>query len=126
MTLIHQRGSSTAEFAVLLPVVAALLALVLGAGVCGSTQVRLEQAARAAARELARGESAAEAIDTGRRLAGEKTNVRVGTSGPYRSVEVSRRITLSWFSDRELLVLTAYAEARTEEGAHGPAGHRDP
>lgn len=123
MIVNHQRGSSTAEFAVLLPVVAAFLALVLGVGVCGSTQVRVEQAARAAARELARGEPAAHAVDTGHRLAGEGASVRIGSAGRYRKVEVTRTITLPWLSDREFLVLSAQAQARTEAGPGGPVGH---
>ena len=126
MSLHHQRGSSTAEFAVLLPVVAAFLAVVLGAGVCGSTQMRLEQAARAAARELARGEPAAHAVETGQRLAGEGAAVRVGPAGRYRSVEVTRTMTLPWFSDRELFVLSAQAQARTEGGPNLPAGTNGP
>lgn len=122
MSLMTQRGSSTAEFAVLLPTVAAFLALALGAGICGTTQVRLEQAARATAREIARGEPTASAIDTGRRLAGEAATIRIGSSGPYRRVEVSARYALPWFGEPELLVLTARAEALPEEAPGGVGG----
>lgn len=119
-----QRGSSTAEFAVLLPAVAALLALVLGAGACGMIQVRLEQAARATAREIARGEPTASAVHAGQRLAGEQARFRVGATGPYRRVEVTMPITLPWFGGPEVLVLSARAETRPEEaGARGTDRH---
>ncbi|WP_372697167.1 TadE family type IV pilus minor pilin [Arthrobacter sp. JSM 101049] len=121
-----QGGSSTAEFAVLLPAVAALMALVLGAGVCGMTQVRLEQAARATAREIARGEPTASAVQAGQRLAGEDARFRVGAAGTYRRVEVSIPITLPWFGGPELLVLTARAEARPEDAGTGRTGGHAP
>lgn len=121
-----QGGSSTAEFAVLLPAVAALLALVLGAGACGMTQVRLEQAARAMARDLARGEPASSAIQTGQRAAGEAARFRTGAEGPYRTVEVSIPITLPWFGGPEVLVLTARAEARSEESGTGGTDRHAP
>ncbi|MBM6620062.1 pilus assembly protein [Micrococcaceae bacterium RIT802] len=122
MPFTTQRGSSTAEFAVLLPAVAAFLALALGVGICGTTQVRLEQAARATAREIARGESAAAALETGHRLAGDAARIRIGTAGPYRRVEVSARFTLPWFGGPELMVLSARAEAKPEEGSGRPGG----
>lgn len=51
------RGSSTAEFAVVLPAVIFVLALVLGAAATGMVQLRLEEGARLGARAAARGES---------------------------------------------------------------------
>lgn len=115
MSFTTQRGSSTAEFAVLLPAVAALLSLALGVGICGTTQVRLEQAARATAREIARGEPPAAALETGHRLAGDTAHISIGAAGPYQRVEVSTRFTLPWFGGAELLVLSARAEAKPEE-----------
>ncbi|WP_417219979.1 TadE family type IV pilus minor pilin [Arthrobacter sp.] len=117
-----EHGSSTAEFAVLLPAVAALLAVALGAGVCGTTQVRLEQAARATARELARGETTASALETGHRLAGETASIKIGSAGPYRRVEVSTQFALPWFGGPELLKLSARAEAKPEGPGGGVAG----
>lgn len=51
-----QRGSTTAEFAVALPAVVFILALVLGAAATGIIQLRLEEGARLGARAAARGE----------------------------------------------------------------------
>lgn len=52
-----ERGSATAEFAIALPAVALVLALVLGAVSITGAQVRAQDAAADAARALARGDS---------------------------------------------------------------------
>ncbi len=65
------RGSVTAEYAVLLPGAAVVLAGALLAGAATLQQIRLEEAAAATVRELARGESDARAVDTARRVAGD-------------------------------------------------------
>ncbi|WP_434058797.1 TadE family type IV pilus minor pilin, partial [Escherichia coli] len=49
----------TAEFAIALPAVVALLALLLTGAAAGVTQLRIEEGARAGARALARGEDPA-------------------------------------------------------------------
>ncbi len=54
-----EHGAVTAEFAVVLPGVTLVLALCLGAVATGAAQVRLEDAARAAARAAARGDAEA-------------------------------------------------------------------
>ena len=56
----EELGAVTAEFAVALPAVTAVLALCLGAASTGVAQVKLEESARAAARAAARGDSEAE------------------------------------------------------------------
>ena len=53
------RGSVTAEFAVALPAVIVLLGVLLSAGTAAVCQIRTEEAARAAARTIARGEGPA-------------------------------------------------------------------
>ncbi|PZU48716.1 MAG: TadE family protein [Microbacterium sp.] len=53
------RGSATAEFAVVVPAVVVLLALTVGSLAAAGQQVRLEQAAAQAARLAAREESTA-------------------------------------------------------------------
>ena len=53
-----ERGSSTAEFAVMLPALVFILALVLGAAATGIVQLKLEEGARLGARAAARGETA--------------------------------------------------------------------
>jgi len=86
------RGSATAEFAVVLPAVTALLALLLlGAG-AGMLQLRLEEGARAGARAMACGESTAQAVETATRLAGGNTSVVVDLAGGYVTVTVAGRV----------------------------------
>lgn len=83
------QGSVTAEFAVVLPAVTALLALLLlGAG-AGLLQLRLEEGARAGARALARGESTAQAADIARNLSGRGSAVSVDLAGGYATVTVT-------------------------------------
>lgn len=54
----NERGSNTAEFAVILPALVFVLALVLGAAATGIVQLKLEEGARLGARAAARGETA--------------------------------------------------------------------
>lgn len=66
----RDRGSVTAEFAVLLPVVALLLGVVVALAACASAQLRCADAARVAARVAAIGESDAAVASAARRVAG--------------------------------------------------------
>lgn len=118
------RGAVTAEFAVALPAVVLLLALLLAGSAAGVTQMRLEEAARAAARALARGEdpSAVDAIV--RRLAGSAAAPAVTSDGEWFSVTVSGKVPgavgslLPW-------TLSARAWARNESSGP-PAAARVP
>lgn len=56
-----ERGSATAEFAVVVPAVVLLIALTVGGLSAAGRQVRLEQGAAQAARLVARGEDAGRA-----------------------------------------------------------------
>jgi len=114
------RGSVTAEFAVVLPAVTALLALLLlGAG-AGILQLRLEEGARAGARSLARGESAAQAQDIARRVTGGVGTVTVDLDGGYATVTFTGRMSgplaamMPWQQ-------TARASARLESNASASA-----
>ncbi|MFJ3958339.1 TadE family type IV pilus minor pilin [Arthrobacter sp. NPDC090010] len=71
----------TAEFAVVLPVVVMLLSLVMGAVAAGTQQLRLEEAARAASRALARGDAPEAARAMAKRLAGEGASVQITDDG---------------------------------------------
>ncbi|MCB5274603.1 hypothetical protein BJG92_02140 [Arthrobacter sp. SO5] len=82
----------TAEFAVALPAVLLLLALLLAGSAAGVTQLRLEEAARAGARALARGEDAAAVGAIVRRLAGDSAASAVAFDGDWLSVTVSGRV----------------------------------
>ncbi|HEX9088564.1 MAG TPA: TadE family type IV pilus minor pilin [Arthrobacter sp.] len=82
----------TAEFAVALPAVLLLLALLLAGSAAGVTQLRLEEAARAGARALARGEDAGAVELIVRRLAGDSAASAVASDGEWLTVTVSGRV----------------------------------
>ncbi|WP_181034016.1 TadE family type IV pilus minor pilin [Arthrobacter sp. GMC3] len=86
------RGSITAEFAVVLPAVTVLLALLLLGVSAGMLQLRLEEGARAGARAMARGESMSQAVETASRLTGSNTSIVVDLSGSYATVTVIGRV----------------------------------
>jgi hypothetical protein len=87
-----QQGSVTAEVAVVLPVLVFLLALLIGTAHVGATQLRLEEAARAGARELMRGESSESVQETVQRLAGTATSARIVSGAGWTTVEVRARV----------------------------------
>lgn len=86
------RGAVTAEFAVALPAVLLLLALLLAGSAAGITQLRLEEAARAGARALARGEDAGAVQGIVRQLAGASASSSIVAEGEWLSVTVSGRV----------------------------------
>jgi hypothetical protein len=86
------RGAVTAEFAVALPAVLLLLALLLAGSAAGITQLRLEEAARAGARALARGEDAGAVDGIVRQLAGTSASSSIVADGEWLSVTVSGRV----------------------------------
>ncbi|MHA7169678.1 TadE family type IV pilus minor pilin [Arthrobacter bambusae] len=85
-------GAVTAEFAVALPSVLLLLALLLAGSAAGLTQLRLEEAARAGARALARGDSHATVNGIVRMLAGDAASTVVAEDGEWINVTVSDRV----------------------------------
>ncbi|TDK25468.1 pilus assembly protein TadE [Arthrobacter crusticola] len=87
-----ERGSVTAELAVALPALVLLLGVILGAATVGVTQLRLEEAARAGAREIARGEAGESVEATVRRLAGPGAGLEVAGDGDWTSVTVTTRV----------------------------------
>ena len=95
-----------------LPAVVVLLAAVLTGVAAGATQIRVEEAARAAAREIMRGGSA-EAADAARRIAGPGARVTVSADGEWMQVEVSSSVAAPLL-DRLPLELTATAAALPE------------
>lgn len=88
----REAGAVTAELAVALPAVVALLAVVLAAATVGLTQLRIEEAARAGAREIMRGESASAVNATVQRIAGEDAQLAVQPSGAFSTVVVSSSV----------------------------------
>jgi Flp pilus assembly protein TadG len=97
----RDRGSVTAEFATVVPAVLLVLACCLGGLQLAGTQLRLQDAAAAAARSIARGESAATAsaradqLVAGARLArndrGGMACVRLSSrgAGPFAAITVT-------------------------------------
>lgn len=112
------RGVVTAEFAVALPAVLLLLALLLAGSAAGVTQLRLEEAARAGARALARGEDAAAVDVIVRRLAGASAASAVASDGGWLSVTVSGKVPGAVGS---LLPWTLTARAWTRGETSGPS-----
>jgi len=95
---------------VLLPTVLALLLVVAGLGVVGSAQVRVQQAAGAAARELARGAAPPDLATT----AGHGATASTRSSGGVAVVTVTRRVELLGFGGLGVTVKGS-AAARPEK-----------
>lgn len=106
-------GAVTAEFAVALPAVLMLLAMLLAGSAAGITQLRLEEAARAGARALARGEEPPAVEGMVRKLAGATASSAVVADGEWLSVTVSDRVA-GPFGTVVPWTLTARADARGE------------
>ncbi|MGO3139201.1 MAG: TadE family type IV pilus minor pilin [Galactobacter sp.] len=106
----RQRGSVTAELAVLMPVILFVILTVVGAAVVGSGQVRVQQAAGAMAREHARGDGGKVDVT---RVAGEGASANVAESGGWTTVTVQRKVPL-WKAFGPGITVTATAMARSE------------
>jgi hypothetical protein len=106
-------GAVTAEFAVTLPAVLLLLAMLLAGASAGVTQLRLEEGARAGARALARGDDSATVERIVRTLAGGSASAAVSADGEWLHVTVTDRVggplgaSIPWH-------LTARASTRSE------------
>lgn len=117
----NARGTVTAEFAVALPSVMVLLAMLLAGVAAGMTQLRIEEGARAGARALARGDGPAAVERTVRTVAGSSATASVAADGEWLSVTVADRVpgplgsSIPW-------TLTARASTRSETAGTGAAG----
>ncbi|MCU1565377.1 MAG: TadE family protein [Pseudarthrobacter sp.] len=115
-----ERGAVTAEFAVTLPAVLLLLAMLLSGAAAGVTQLRLEEGARAGARALARGDDSAAVERIVRTLSGTSASAAVAADGEWLSITVTDRVggplgsSIPW-------TLTARASTRSETAAASPA-----
>jgi hypothetical protein len=90
----RDRGSVTAELAVLLPAVVLLLAAVMSAGLATAAQLRCVDAARTGARLAARAEPAAALLATVRAEAPAGASVTVDQGGEFVAVQVSAAVPL--------------------------------
>jgi hypothetical protein len=89
-------GAATAEVAVALPAVVALLGLLLAGATAALTQLQLEKAAQAAVRQLGRGEPEGQAAATARRIAGEGAVLSAAAVGGWVSVQVTAQVPGPW------------------------------
>lgn len=96
-----ERGMATAELAVITPLAVVVVVLLLWAASLGYTQLRLTDAAREAARMVARGDTVASAEQVARAQAPEGAAVEIARRGDVVEVVVSVRATLpgTWFDD---------------------------
>jgi Flp pilus assembly pilin Flp len=85
-----ERGSATAEFAVVVPAVVVVIALAVGALGVGAQQVRLEHGAAQAARLAARGEDTSRVRDAVGVLAGD-AEASVRADGDFVCVDVTAK-----------------------------------
>ncbi len=114
-----QRGSVTAETAVLLPAVVLVAALCLWAVSAVAVHVRCLDAARSGARALARGEPVATVLASARQAAPSGAEVRTVDAGPgLVAVEVRSHVALPgpWPGGGPGVTV----EARVVAGAEGP------
>lgn len=111
-------GTATAEFAVVMPAVVLLIVLLTGAAAVGFSQLRAFDAARSAAREIARGEPRAAVVSEAKKHAGESSSVRVRADGGYSVVTVTIELPAAIFF---LDAIDAHATARFEGDRSGPS-----
>ncbi|MCQ1999668.1 TadE family type IV pilus minor pilin [Arthrobacter zhaoxinii] len=111
----RERGAATAEFAVALPAIVLVLVGGLTGISAGVTQLRLEEAARAAAREIMRADPAA-AEAAVERLAGTSAQLVLSEEGQWTAVEVRSVLSLPVLS---LLPLELSADAVAFPGDGG-------
>lgn len=82
-------GSVTAEFAVVLPVVVLVIAMLINVIAAGMHQSNLHQAAAVAARQLARGESHGTIAASVTNMTTTSTQVSTSIAGEWASVELT-------------------------------------
>lgn len=111
----RDRGSVTAEFAVLMPAILIVIVMVVVVGLVGAAHVRNHDAARQAVRLSAVGEPAADVRRTAATIAGADASVTLTREGEWVSVTVSRQPALpgGWTLPFRL---SATAYARAEDG----------
>lgn len=111
-----ERGMATAELAVLTPLAVAFTVLLLWTASLGYTQVQLTDAAREAARMVARGDAVAAAEQVARDQAPEGSEVVITQGDGVVEVVVSVRSTMpgTWFDDPLGRDLSATAVAALE------------
>lgn len=116
------RGSVTAELALALPAVVAVLVLAMVTTGALLTQIRCADAARAGARVAALGEDLGAVRAAVAAVADPAASVEVARSGPWVEVRVQRRVMSRWGP----LVASARSTAWVEPGLPRASGRSDP
>jgi len=111
----RDRGSVTAEFAVLLPGLMLLLAAILAAGTAADAQLRCLDAARSAARLAARHEPPSAVVSAARSAAPSAASVQVQRTGDLVRVQVAATVALP-LPGRPGIRVAAESVARLEPG----------
>ena len=88
-----ERGAVTAELAMALPVLVAVVVGLVWLLAVGAAQVRVVDAAREGARTLSRGDPQSEVVGRVEQVAGEGARASVGLSGGQVTVTVRRYVT---------------------------------
>jgi len=86
------RGSTTAETAVVLPVLVVVLLMAVWVLACVLAQLRCVDAARAAARAAARGDAAPAVVSAGREVAPAGADVALSRQGAHAVVVVRAQV----------------------------------
>lgn len=118
----RERGAVTAELALGLPLLLAVTIGLVWLLSVGAGQVRVVDAAREAARGLARGDPEAAAVARAHRVAGEGSRVSTETSGGEVTVTVTRQVGApgGLFDALPAVELEAEAVASVEQGEGVP------
>lgn len=111
----RQRGSVTAEFAIVLPAVVLVLVLVLTTAAVAASQLRCTEAARVGARAAALGEPGGTVRAAAAAVAGVGADVETWRSGEWVVVSVRRPVMSRW----GWLTTAAEARAWAEPGVGG-------
>ncbi|WP_296606434.1 TadE family type IV pilus minor pilin [Nocardioides sp.] len=117
-----ERGAATAELAMVLPVLVAVTIGLVWLLAVGTAQVRAVDAAREAARAAARGDSPAQAVERGMRVAPAGSRVSVHDDGGQVTAVVVGRVAGpgGLFARLPGVTVTAEAVAAVEEPADVP------
>lgn len=99
----------------IMPAIVLIILMVLGTATIGLTQLQAYEAARAGAREAARGEASSAVTKAAQAKAGSSAAVKITRDGEYTrvSVEIGLPKSLHFIKQR----VDATAEARTEGGS---------
>lgn len=111
-----ERGSATAELAVVLPAVVLVLLALLFAATAGSAALSCADAARVGARSASLGFDPGEVRADAQRVAGEGARVEVVDDGDWVRVTVTRDVRLGGARLGGSITVTGRAAARAEPG----------